>query len=299
MEKQKKKKHKIIKWLIIVIIVISGNLLYSRFIATSGLKVKEYKVVDSKLPSNFHGLKIVHISDIHYGQTIHKKEFDTMVDKINMIKPDIVVLTGDLLDDDIKNYDKKTQKEISDGLKRISAKINKYAIMGNHEYHIDEWEQIIEDGEFINLNDSFDLIYNDSYEPIMIAGLQTNLYDNMIKERLSGVNEYLNSLKVNDDKEENNVIPKYKIMIMHEPDYIEKFNYQDYNLILAGHSHNGQVRFPFIGAIVLPNGAKKYYEPYYLLDNTHLYISSGTGTSTLKFRLFNRPSINLYRLTNK
>ena len=296
MKKQRLKKIGFI--FLIITIIISGIVLYARFVATTGLIVKEYKITDSHLPDSFHGLKIVHISDIHYGQTINKKEFEAMVNKINMIKPDIVVLTGDLLDDDIKNYDEETKKIISDGLKKIKVSINKYAIAGNHDDFYNDWENIIEDGEFINLNDNFELVYYNSYEPIMIAGLQTNLHDNILNERMIPINEYLESLKDNTDEEEK-VIPKYKIMIMHEPDYIEKFNYQDYNLILAGHSHNGQVRIPFVGAVILPLGAKKYYEPYYQLGNTHLYISSGTGTSTLKLRLFYRPSINLYRLTNK
>ena len=85
--------------------------------------------------------------------------------------------------------------------------------------------------------------------------------------------------------------------MLHEPDYIDQIGYEDYDLILAGHSHNGQVRVPFIGAVVLPVGAKKYYKEHYDLGDTKLYISSGIGTSTLNFRLFNRPSINFYRIT--
>ena len=138
-----------------------------------------------------------------------------MVNKINMIKPDIVVLTGDLLDDDIKNYDEETKKIISDGLKKIKVSINKYAIAGNHDDFYNDWENIIEDGEFINLNDNFELVYYNSYEPIMIAGLQTNLHDNILNERMIPINEYLESLKDNTHEEEK-VIPKYKIMIMHE-----------------------------------------------------------------------------------
>ena len=68
---------------------------------------------------------------------------------------------------------------------------------------------------------------------------------------------------------------------------------------MAGHSHNGQVRLPFIGAIVKNQGAKKYYNEYYKIKNTDLYISGGIGTSTLPFRLFNRPNINFYRLRSK
>ena len=72
-----------------------------------------------------------------------------------------------------------------------------------------------------------------------------------------------------------------------------------FNLILAGHSHHGQIRLPLIGAIILPDGAKKYYNGYYEFNKTKLYISNGIGTSTINFRLFNKPSFNLYRITNK
>jgi predicted MPP superfamily phosphohydrolase len=91
----------------------------------------------------------------------------------------------------------------------------------------------------------------------------------------------------------------YSILIMHEPDYINEIEYENFDLILAGHSHNGQVRLPFIGAIVLPPHAEEYYDEYYKINNTDLYISSGIGTSNLKFRLFNRPSFNLYRIVTK
>ncbi len=84
---------------------------------------------------------------------------------------------------------------------------------------------------------------------------------------------------------------------MHEPDFINEIDYNTFNLILAGHSHNGQIRLPFIGAIILPPGAKKYYKEYYKLNNTDLFISSGLGTSNLDIRLFNKPSFNFYRIT--
>ena len=86
---------------------------------------------------------------------------------------------------------------------------------------------------------------------------------------------------------------------MHEPDFIDEIDYRKFDLVLAGHSHNGQVRLPFIGALVKPNYAKKYYDEYYKIKNTDLYISSGIGVSEVNFRLFNRPSFNLYRLTNR
>ena len=81
-------------------------------------------------------------------------------------------------------------------------------------------------------------------------------------------------------------------------EFLEEVNPENYDLILAGHSHDGQVKLPGIGAVILPNGAKKYHKNYYNLNGTDFYISSGIGTSRYNFRLFNRPSINLYRLVD-
>ena len=95
---------------------------------------------------------------------------------------------------------------------------------------------------------------------------------------------------------ENDV--KYKILLLHEPDTIDNLS-ERFDLILAGHSHNGQVRLPLIGATILPDGAKRYYEEHYTINNTELFISSGLGTSSLPLRFMNHPSINFYRINKK
>lgn len=287
---EEKKKHPIIKFIIIFILIIAAILLYSRFIATKGLVTKEYKITSSSIQDNFHGFKIVHISDVHYGRTTDKKDLNNMVKEVNLLKPDIVVLTGDLIDRDTK-LDDALKGEISETLNSISTNVGKYAINGNHDSNFSEWESIINDSGFKNLNDTYELIYNDGYTPILLAGLSSNLNNQVdITERYNKILEYSNN---------ENIKELYKILLIHEPDYINNIDYSNFNLILAGHSHNGQVRLPFIGGIILPNGAKKYYKEHYKINNTDLYISSGIGTSGISFRLFNKPSINFYRLTNK
>ena len=287
---EEKKKHPIIKFIIIFILIIAAILLYSRFIATKGLATKEYKITSSSIQDNFHGFKIVHISDVHYGRTTDKKDLNNMVKEVNLLKPDIVVLTGDLIDKDTK-LDDILKGEISEALNSINANVGKYAISGNHDNNFSEWESIINDGGFKNLNDTYELIYNDGYTPILLAGLSSNLNNQIdITERYNKILESSNN---------ENIKELYKILLIHEPDYINNIDYSNFNLILAGHSHNGQVRLPFIGGIILPNGAKKYYKEHYKINNTDLYISSGIGTSGISFRLFNKPSINFYRLTNK
>ena len=195
-----------------------------------------------------------------------------------------------MIDRDTK-LDDALKGEISEALSSINANVGKYAISGNHDSNFSEWESIINDSGFKNLNDTYELIYNDGYTPILLAGLSSNLNNQVdITERYNKILEYSNN---------ENIKELYKILLIHEPDYINNIDYSNFNLILAGHSHNGQVRVPFIGGIILPNGAKKYYKEHYKINNTDLYISSGIGTSGISFRLFNKPSINFYRLTNK
>lgn len=286
---EEKKKHPIIKFIIISILIITAILLYSRFVATKGLVTNEYKITDEAIYDNFHGFKIAHISDIHYGRTTDKKDLNKIVKEINKLKPDIVVLTGDLLDKDT-TLNEDIKKDIIEELSSINVTIDKYAISGNHDLYFSEWENIIKESGFKNINDNYELIYNDGYSPLLLAGLSSNLESSVdIKERYNKISNYI----TNDG---NNL---YKILLIHEPDYIDSIDYTNFNLILAGHSHNGQVKLPVVGAVVLPQGAKKYYKEYYKLNNTDLYISSGIGTSNISFRLFNRPSINFYRLTNK
>lgn len=284
-------KRKVRLWLklfILLIFFVVGTLLYSRFISTSGLKTKEYLIINKQLPNSFYGLKIAHLSDIHYGQTTNRKEIKRIVKQVNETKPDIIVITGDLLDRDVQ-YTKEDLDFLEKELSKLEASLGRYIIMGNHDNTRSEYHTVISNTGFTNLDDSYQILYNGAQEPILIAGASTGQYGNgnfeqKVEDALAKIEE---------------MQTPYNILIMHEPDYIEDFDYSKFQLILAGHSHNGQVRLPFVGALILPPHAKKYYDNYYDLKNTDLYISSGIGTSNIKFRFFNRPSFNLYRIVNQ
>lgn len=285
-KKDHKKLFRFIKILIFIIISITLSLLYSHFISTKGIGVKEYKVSNESLPESFNGIKIAHISDIHYGRTTFKKELNYLVQEINKTKPDVVVFTGDLIDKDTK-LNETMINDLIDALSKIEYKLGKYYITGNDDYDFADYNKIMTSSNFENLNDTYKLIYNESNTPILISGISTNL-----KSEIS-IQEKIN--KINSEIGEN--IYNYEIMLLHEPDYLDDIDYSTYALILSGHSHGGQIRLPFIGSIITPAKAKKYYNEYYKINNTDLYISSGIGTSTISFRLFNKPSFNLYRLT--
>lgn len=277
---------KVLKWLFIVIVFIIGIVLYARFIGTMGLTTKEYVIMDKDVPDNFDGLKIVHFSDLHYNRAISLNKVKSIVNEINDINPDIVVFTGDLIDrDDIisdNDYD-----ELANVLGNIKSKYGKYAVIGNHDYEKDKDGviKVFHKADFKYLDNSYEIIYNKENEKIFIGGLGNVTHN---QEDISKMMEYFNG--------EGNKID-YKIILVHEPDIADNI-VKDYkvNLILAGHSHNGQVRLPIIGAIYKPPYAKNYYDNYYNLDGTNLYISSGIGVSTINYRLFNHPSINFYRI---
>lgn len=277
------------KFVITFIAIILLIVLYGRFIGTNGIKIKEYKIINNNIIEEYHGLKIVHISDIHYGTTVNEKKLDKLVKKINQLNPDIVTLTGDLIDERT-NYDKNI---IIKYLSNINSKLGKYAISGNHDTPTDVFDEIISKSGFININDTYELIYNNSNIPIVISGISSNINDTTdLNIKTEKFDTYIKSI------DEDNK-PIFSILLIHEPDYINNLNISNYNIILSGHSHGGQIRIPIIGKIYTPYGSKKYYNDYYKIENTELFVSNGIGTSTLKFRLFSKPSFNFYRITNK
>lgn len=287
-----KKGIKVLIGFLIFIGIILIVFLYALFIGSSGLKIKEYKIEISNLPNEYHGLKIAHLSDFHYGETFNKKELEKVVKTINSLKPDIIVFTGDISTNGLNN---KQIEEASSLLSKMEASIGKYAIKGNHDYKFKKWSILIENSGFTDLSDTFEIIYKNQSNPIMLSGISTNLYGTKnIKDKIEPIMTYLNSFN-----EESPDKPIYNILLLHEPDYIDEIDYSKFNLVLAGHSHNGQVRVPFLGAIYTPIGAKKYYDEYYKIKNSDLYVSSGLGTTALGVRLFNKPSFNFYRLTTK
>ena len=287
MAKEKEKHFSILKLLIIILLIIAGIIDYCFFIESKLITVKEQKITINNLPDNFNGFKVVHISDLHYGRMFDEKSLKKLVKSINEQKPDIVVLTGDLIDKDT-NMTIDEANKISNLLNKINSTSGKYAINGNNDLKFDEWTNIITNGGFKDLNNTYDTIYKDGYQNIFIAGASTSQDKLSINDKIKTSIDYLNSF----DKDG----PVYKILLIHEPDVIEDMNVNPFDLILAGHSHAGQIRLPFIGAFILPEGAQKYYENHYKIENSDLYISNGLGVSNYNFRLFNTPSYSLYRL---
>lgn len=268
-----------VKIVLSTVFIIGIFLLYVFFINNRGYKVKEIAIYDA-IPNEYDGLKIVHISDLNYGNTVKMKQLKKIIDNINLIKPDIVVFTGDLI---YKN-EKINNDELTKLLSKIDYNIGSYYITGDEDIDTNA-STILNNSGFINLDDTYNLIYQGP-TPILIAGISTSKSDANIDDKLKSTLEYKNNNQV------------YSILLMHEPNNIDNINYEDFNLILAGHTHGGYIKLPVLGGLILGDNYS-YGKDHYLKKNTNIYISNGLGNSKIKYRLFNKPSFNFYRLRKK
>lgn len=284
-KEENKEKHTIRNIIFIIIIIGITTLLWARYVSTSGLIVKEFAINTTNLNEDYDGLKIVQFSDLHYGSTIGIEETKNVVKEINKQKPDIIVFTGDLVEDKVVLSEKKVNNLIKE-LSKLNPTIETLAVMGNHDYDHDYWNQITEKLDWHILDNTYKYVYYNSKTPIVFVGLD---------DYLNGEPNYENAFSYLNERDDD----LYTIVLAHEPDQVDEFKNYNFDLVLSGHSHLGQVRLPFIGAIYTPKGSKKYYDEHYKINNADLYINGGIGTSVINFRFFNKPSIYLFRFYTK
>ena len=276
----------IFKYTLILILALTAFFSYNSFIATKKIKVREYRIKNQKIPDSFNGTKIIQFSDLHLGTTMQINDLSNLIKLINERKPDLVVFTGDLIESN-HNLESKEQESLIKELKNITATLGKYAILGDED--TEKISTIFNQSDFTILRDEYDLIFKNNNESILLLGLSSSLSN---KQDIEKAYSYF--------REETHNSNIFTISLLHEPDSVDNIisSYHS-DLFLAGHSLNGSVRIPFLNySIIKPDGAKKYYQDYYKLNDSELYISSGLGSKT-GIRLFCRPSINFYRLTNK
>ena len=170
-EKQKAVVKKIVKRIVLSIIIIFFlvffSFLYITKIGTTFLIVNEKAIINNKLPESFSGLKVIQFGDLHYN---NNQLLEETVEEIVKRKPDLILFTGDLLGKEelTSNNRKKLVKE----LKKLDASLGKYAVLGESDN--DEALSILVDCGFKILDNTNEFIYNESNEPIMLVGLNTN-----------------------------------------------------------------------------------------------------------------------------
>lgn len=238
------------------------------------LVVTEFTYVNESVENYPDGYRIVQISDLH--NTAFGRNQWALVDRITELAPDMVVITGDIVDSNHTDIDVAT-----DLVGQIVGLCPVYYVTGNHEYWLDEsdrrrlFEEMEQAGAVLLFNEA--VTVNASGKTFDLIGLDDNsLTDGTLKTLLSECNsETLN------------------IVLAHEPHYIEKYAATDADLVLCGHAHGGQFILPLIGPVVAPDQGifPQYTSGAYRMDDMTMFVSRGLGNSIIPVRLFNCPEV--------
>ncbi len=234
-----------------------------------------------KKAAGLKSLNIVAVSDIHLGHIVGRHRFDQIVNKINNLNPDLVLLPGDIVDEDLAPVMKQN---LGESLRRIHSRFGVYGATGNHEYignveksvpYLMEHEIIMLRDQAVKIGGSFFLVgREDRSSSRFPPGFQRKT----LRELMASVDK------------------SFPVILMdHQPYNLGEAAAQGVDLQISGHTHNGQL-WPFnyiVDAIYeLPWGYKK-------IMDTHYYVSNGVGTWGPPVRLGSRPEIVQIRLAFK
>ena len=253
------------------------------------LEVNEYEIVSERIPEAFAGFRIAQVSDLHnkdfgegYGQLL------TLLSQIN---PDIIVVTGDLIDS------RHTDLDIALEFAWQAGKIARvYYVSGNHEARVPEYEDLkiglVKAGVVILENQKLQITREG--ESITLMGIDDPSFQ---EDYLFGDSESVARQAIEDLQNESD---GYTILLSHRPELFDLYVDTGMDLVFSGHAHGGQFRLPFVGGLVAPNQGffPKYDAGQFNEENTTMIVSRGVGNSIIPIRFNNRPEIVLVTLRN-
>lgn len=242
-----------------------------------GIKFQEKEIALPRLAKAHDGLRIVHLTDLHMSGRIQSAYYEHVVDVINESQPDIVAVTGDIVEGDAYIDWLPTT------LGRLQARYGVFYVLGNHDRRASEAKlkkQLAECGLIHVGHDWRQIFVNDT--PLVVAGNELPWYRPAAD---------LSSC-VHDGRKGRPL----RILLAHSPDQFKWAQANDIDLMLAGHLHGGQVRFPIVGAITSPSAyGVRYAAGIFRAGNTVMHVSRGVGALT-PLRVNCPPEITLLTL---
>lgn len=280
---------------LMIVLTVVASLLIALVIWTvwgnTALELNTYTVSSGRLPEAFDGYRIAHISDLH--NTEMGKDNDKLLNMLREAKPDIIAITGDLIDS------RNTDIEIALQFVEEAVKIAPcYYVTGNHEARVSEYfddlkNGLTELGIIILEDERVDLDKNS--ETITLIGINDPSFksDYLFGDSETVVETHLQELM--------NESYSFTLLLSHRPELFEIYVNNEVDLVLSGHAHGGQCRLPFVGGLVAPNQGlfPKYDAGLYTEENTNMIVSRGIGNSILPFRFNNRPEVILIELQSE
>ena len=288
-----KKKYWFLIWAILVASAI-WNVYWN-----STIVVHTYTHVSEAVPQDFDGCRIVQLTDIHSVRNEKQKQliYDTTVEQ----KPDIICVTGDLVDSRYYASNGVEGEKLTLTLMEELVKLAPvYFIYGNHEMILlddpqnNEFKVAIEEmGVQIINNDVIRFVLNEGDESIFIGGIQdpSTLYKDYRYAFLSNNGERMEAMLDAVTVDVHN--DDFFLLLSHRPEYLEMYDQYPVDLVLAGHAHGGQFRLPFVGGVYAPGQGflPKYTVGLYETDDLEMYVGTGIGNSVIPVRIFNPPEI--------
>lgn len=270
------------KILLIILIVIILFILYLYF-GNTLIQVNKINVIDNNIPKEFDGYKIIQVSDLHNIEFGSNQKY--LISKIKENSPDIIVVTGDLIDSFNTNVD-ISMNFINEAIKVAPI----YYVTGNHESRIisdynDLKAKMIDSGVIVLENEK--VLITKSNESISIIGVNDPSFCTACIDEDTG--NYMNRIISNIIDENDG----YKILLSHRPEIFDTYSDLGINLVFCGHAHGGQFRIPFIGGVIAPNQGlfPKYTSGMYERYKTKMIVSRGLGNSVIPLRVNNNPEI--------
>ena len=260
---------------LIVIIITTFICSYAVY---NGTKVPDIKEVKVETPLIKKDLRIVQLSDLHINRTTPVNRVHRVVEAVNNLNPDIIVLTGDIGDDDVAVLDEQLQ-----ALQYLSAPYGIYTSIGNHEFYngLNSWIYQYNKMGFNVLFNKGVVVAND----IFISGIPDAFTAN--SHPSLNVN-FSNSLAGSNQQQ-------YKILLSHNPELANSISSFNFQMMLAGHTHGGQI-FPFH---IFVKKANQYLSGDYNVNGIKLHVSNGAGTWGPNMRLFAPSEITVIDLIKK
>lgn len=261
------------------IVVISALFIYGHAHAKS-IKVKYLDLRIQKSPKSFEELNIVAISDIHLGTMVNKSKTKALINKIKQLHPDLILIGGDIIDDNINVVN---HFDLLSYFKELNPKYGIYSCLGNHEYiskaHL-ELESFEKNGIHM-LRDSVALI-EDSFYIVGRDDIEGKSYNGNKRQSLQEL-----------VKDIDFELPVF--LLDHQPYKLGETAKYAVDFQFSGHTHNGQFwPFNYITGLIFEEDWG-----YLKKKNTHFYISSGFGTAVVPIKIGNDSEIVSIKITNK
>ncbi len=241
-----------------ITVAAAGMVAYGANEALNLPQTKYIQVPIQNLPKSFHGFSIVQLTDLHINKPWPISRMEKIVEQVNALNADTVVITGDLSDSHVKHVQTHTEP-----LRKLKAKDGKYFVTGNHEYYtnIKQWLEEVARLELINLHNEYRAIERDG-QRLLMCGVPDLQAPNFIGEDSDPI-----------AAQKGSRLDDIKILLSHQPQSIYKAVTVGYDLQISGHTHGGQF-FPWTYVI---DFIQPYVHGLYKVENTHLYVSRGTG----------------------